>query len=834
MSSLFNDLRFGLRMMVRNPVFTAIAIITLALGIGANTAIFSVVDAVLLRPLPYPDADRLVFLWSTMNAHGVPQSGSALPDYQGWRDHNKVFDGLGGFYYGDFNLATENEPPERIQGAYITSNLFAVLQVPPALGRTFVPEEEQFGRHRVVLLSDKLWQRRFGGAPNIVGREIRLGGAPYTVAGVMPHGMPFFDNLPESELWTPISFAKDDSLGTRNNHFINLVGRLKPGVTVAQAQSDVSAIAQAMEEVATENKGVGALVVPLQEQLAGDSRMALLVLLAAVGLVLLVACVNVANLLLARASARTKELAIRASLGASRARIVRQVIVECLPLALIGGLCGLLLATWGIDLISTLLPDTLPRGNEIAVNARVLGFTFVLALLTIVMFGLLPALQAARTDLRDSMNEGGGPGFGTRKQGRVRRVLIVTEVALALVLLVGSGLMLRTFLKLRQVDVGFNARNVITMRVPLPDAKYLVPLTVDDPREPGGLAFSDQLLARVSSLPGVQAATVATVFPLGAGEEWGKFMSVEGQPTASSIDQVPVVRFSLISNDYFRTFGIPVQQGRAFNNADKSNSQPVAIVNETLVKRFFAGQDPIGKTIWMGPPEHLLPPDAQTADNRFIRRTIVGVVSDVKGRSLNQETPALVYSPLNQYRREGWTNGLMLAVQTTTPPETTVSAIREQVRLLDADQPITNVRTMDELLSRALSSTKFSLSLLGLFAVLGLLLAAIGIYGVMVTAVTQRTHEIGLRMALGAQTRDVMWLVIRQGMVPVLIGVVAGLAAAIGLTRLMSTLLFEVRATDPLTLALITVLLTIVALIACYIPARRATKVDPLIALRYE
>jgi putative ABC transport system permease protein len=834
MSSIFNDLRFGVRMMVRNPVFSLIAVITLALGIGANTAIFSVVDAVLLRPLPYPNADRLVFLWSTMNSQGVPQAGSALPDYQGWRDHNKVFDGLGGFYYGDFNLATENQPPERIQGAYITSNLFQVLQISPAMGRLFTQEEEQFGKHRVVLLSDKLWQRRFASMPDVAGREIRLGGETYTIAGVMPRGMPFFDNLPEVELWTPIAFAKDDSLGTRNNHFINLVGRLKPGVTVAQAQSDVSAIANAIAEVAPENKGVGALIVPLQEQIAGDSRLALLMLLGAVGFVLLVACVNVANLLLARASARSKELAIRASLGASRARIVRQVIVECLPLAFIGGLCGVLLATWGIDLISSLLPDSLPRGNEIAVNARVLGFTFGLALLTIVMFGLLPALQAAHTDLRDSMNEGGGPGFGTRKQGRVRGVLIAAEVALALVLLVGSGLMLRTFIKLRQVDVGFNARNVITMRVPLPDAKYPVPLTVTDPREPGGLAFSDQLLARVSSLPGVQAATTATVFPLGAGQEWGKFLSIEGQPAPSSLDEVPVVRFALISNDYFSTFGIPVRQGRAFTNNDKSNSQPVAIVNETLVKRFFGSLDPIGKTIWMGAPEYLLPPDAQTPENRFVRRTIVGIVADVKGRSLNQETPALVYAPLDQYRREGWTNGLMLAVQTTTPPETVVSAIREQVRLLDADQPITNVRTMDELLSRALSSAKFSLWLLGLFAVLGLLLAAIGIYGVMVTAVMQRTHEIGLRMALGGQTRNVMWLVIRQGMIPVLIGIGAGLVAAIGLTRLMSTLLFEVSATDPLTLALITVLLTIVALIACYIPARRATKVDPLVALRYE
>ncbi|HEX6716249.1 MAG TPA: ABC transporter permease [Pyrinomonadaceae bacterium] len=833
MNSLFNDLQFGVRMMGRNPVFTLIAVVTLALGIGANTAIFSVVDAVLLRPLPYPEANRLVFLWSTMNALGVPRSTSALPDYHGWRDRNKSFESLGAFYYGDFNLSTANQQPERIQGAYITANLFQVLRISPQRGRLFAPEEEQFGKHRVVLLSDKLWQRRFSRSESVLGSEIRLAGENYTVAGVMPRGMPFFDNLPEVELWAPMAFTKDDNKATRNNHFINIVGRLNPGVTVAQAQSDGNTVAQAMAEFDSGDKALGALVVPLQEQISGESRKALLVLLGAVGFVLLVACVNVANLLLARASARSKELAIRASLGASRARIVRQVIVECLPLALIGGLCGMLLATWGINLISTLLPASLPRGNEIAVNARVLGFTFGLALLTILMFGLLPALQSASTDLRDAMNEGGGPGFGTRKQGRLRRALIVAEVALALVLLVGSGLMLRTFIKLRRVDVGFNARNVVTMRVPLPDAKYPEPLSIKDLRDPAGLGFSDQLLARVSTVPGVEAATIATSLPLGAGEEWGKFFSIEGR-TATAIEQVPLVRFTLISSDYFRTFGIPVRQGRAFTSNDKSDSQPVAIISETLAKRFFAGESPIGKTIFMGPPEHLLPPDAQGSENRFIRRTVVGIVSDVKGRSLNEDPPALVYAPLSQYRREGWTNGLMLAVQTTTPPETVVSAIREQVRQLDADQPITNVRTMDDLLSRSLSSAKFSLSLLGLFAVLGLLLAAIGIYGVMVTAVTQRTHEIGLRMALGAQGRDVLWLVIRQGMFPVLIGVATGLGAALGLTRLMSTLLFEVSATDPLTLALITVLLTIVALLACYIPARRATKVDPLIALRYE
>jgi putative ABC transport system permease protein len=829
-----HDLRYALRVLVKNPGFTAIAVLTLALGIGANTAIFSVVDAVLLRPLPYPEVDRLVFLWSTWPAQGVATSGSALPDYHGWRDRNQVFDGLAGFYYGDFNLSTSDDAPERIQGAYVTVNFFQVLRVSPAAGRLFAPEEEQWGKHHVVLLSDKLWRRRFAANPNVVGREVHLAGENYMIAGVMPRGLPFFDNLPEVELWTPIAFAPNDNLATRNNHFINLAGRLKPGVTVAQAQADVSAIARTFAEEDPSNKGIGAAIVPLQEQISGDSRPALLVLLGAVAFVLLVACVNVANLLLARATARSKELAVRASLGASRARIVRQVVIECLPLALIGGACGALLATWGIDLISTLLPDSLPRGNDIGVNARVLGFTFALALGTIVIFGLLPAFQVARTDLRELLNEGAGTGLGTRKQGRMRRLLVVAEVALALVLLAGSGLMIRTFIKLRQVDVGFNARNVVTMRVPLPDAKYPQPLSASDPRDPAGLAFSEQLLSRITSVPGVKAATVATVLPLGAGQDWGKFLSIEGRPAPSSLDQVPLVRFALVSPDYFSAFDIAVRQGRPFTAADKSNSQPVAIINETLAKRFFAGQNPVGQTLWMGAPENLLPPDAQTPENRFIRRTIVGVVADVKGRSLNVESPSLVYAPLTQYRREGWTNSLMLAVQTTTPPESVVSAIREQVRSLDTDQPITNVRTMDELLSRSLSSTKFSLWLLGAFAGLSLLLAAIGIYGVMVTVVTQRTREIGLRMALGAQRIDILRLVISQGMVPVITGIVVGLGAAIGLTRLMSTLLFGVKPTDVATFVTVALMLAAIGVLASYLPARRATKVDPLVALKGE
>jgi putative ABC transport system permease protein len=833
MQTLWHDLRYGFRILLKRPGFAAVAVLTLALGVGVNTAIFSVVDAVLLRPLPYPQSDRLVMLWTTMRSQGIPTSGSALPDYREWRDRCRSFEGLAGFYYSDFNLAGGGAEPERAQGARVTANLFPVLGVRPALGRAFLPEEEQFGRHHVVILSHGLWQRRYGGDPEVVGRAVSVGGEAYTVVGVMPEGTAFFDNQPAVELWTPISFAPGDRMDSRNNYFVYLVGRLKDGVTLEQAQAEVSAIAVQLQQEAKEGPGFGGLVVPLHEQLVGDVRTILLVLLGAVAFVLLVACVNVANLLLARATTREKEFAIRASLGASRGRIIRQSLMESLLLGLAGGGAGLLLAGWAMGALVALLPSSLPRHNAIEVDGRVLAFTLLISLLTTLVFGLLPALQAARSDAQSALAEGGRGGTSGRRRSRLRDLLVAAEVALALVLLVGAGLMIQSFVRLSRVDTGFSARNVLTMRVSLSDAKYPLPLNVNSP-PPAAVGFYDQLLERVRGLPGVQAAGVSTILPLGAGNGWGKLFSVEGHPAPASIDQVPNVRFALVSPDYFRALGVAVRGGRAFDEHDTEKSQPVAIINETAARRFFPDEDPLGKTVWLGPPENLLPPPPPGEDNHFVRRTVVGVVADVKGSNLSRAAQAEVYAPYKQNKREGWNNNFMLAVRAGGEPKELLPAIRAQVRALDPEQPVTDVATMEERLGRSLSQQRFTTLLLGLFAGVALLLAAVGVYGVMSYAVAQRTHEIGIRMALGAQGRDVLRLVVRHGMLLTLAGVGAGVACALALTRVMSSLLYGVSATDPLTFAGVPVLMALVALAACLAPARRATRVDPMVALRYE
>ncbi|HKS29934.1 MAG TPA: ABC transporter permease [Pyrinomonadaceae bacterium] len=832
MGNLLQDLRFGVRMLLKHPGFTLIAVLTLALGIGANTAIFSIVNAVLLRQLPYPEPSRLVVLWSTMVSQGVSTSGSSLPDYREWRDQNHVFDGLAGYYLGDFNLSGAGQEPERVQGGRITANLFEVLGVSPAMGRGFLPEEEKWGNNRVVILSYELWQRRYNSDAGLIGRAITVGGTPYTVVGVMPKGMPFFDNQPKPELWSPISFPAGDNMDSRNNYFVNLVGRLKPGVTVEQAQADVTAIANRIQEK-SEEKVLGGLVVPLREQLVGDVRPMLLVLLGAVAFVLLVACVNVANLLLARATSRERELAIRASLGASRRRIIRQLAVESLPLGLLGSTAGLLLAVWGIDLLTSLLPESLPRHNPITIDPSVLLFTLGISLVTALIFALLPAFQAAKADVQAALNEGGRSGTQGRRQGRLRGLLIASEMALALVLLIGAGLMIESFLKLRRVDTGFSAENVLTMRIALPSAKYPERESVNDP-QPVALNFYERLLERVKTLPGVEGAGVSTNLPLGAGNTWGKLFSIEGRPLPTSMAEVPIVNFALVSPEYLSALRINVQRGRAFNEHDTENSQQVAIISEATARKHFQGEDPLGKTIWMGPPESLMPPELLKAVGRFERRTVVGVVTDVKGSSLAASSEAMVYVPYTQSRKEGWSNSMMLAVRTSSAPESMAAAIRKEVYALDPDQPVSNVLTMQERLNQSLSQPRFSALLLGLFALVALVLAAVGIYGVISYSVTQRTHEIGIRMALGASARDILKMVVGQGMILTLIGVGVGLVASFLLTRFLASLLFEVSSFDPLTYLGVSLLLLIIAFIACYIPARRATRVDPMVALRYE
>jgi putative ABC transport system permease protein len=826
MSTLGQDLKYGLRIAFRHPVFSIVIVVTLALGIGANTAIFSVVNAVLLRPLPYPQADRLIMLFSAWLSQGIPRAGSALPDYRAYRDQNQTLEGLAGFFYGDVNVSGGNQVPERVQGARITPNLFPVLHVAPVLGQNFLPEDEKWDQHRVVLLSYGLWQRLFAGDPNIVGRPININGYPFLVRGVMPQGMPFFDNLPEPALWTPLSFAPDDNMDSRNNHFVQLVGRLKPGVTIDQARADMNRINAALESQFKENEGQQALTISLQEQLVGDSRRALLVLLAGVGFVMLVACANIANLLLARTTSRERELAIRVSLGAGQVRLMRQLVMEALPLGLVGGVTGIALANWILSLIKTLLPPTLPRQNPISLDWRVLGFATALSLLSVLVFGILPSLSFRAREMRERLTDGGRGMTTGRSRSRIRSVLVTTEIALALVLLAGAGLMIRTLFNLNHTDAGFAPNNLLTMRLPLSGAKYS-----DDAKE---LDFYERLLEQVRHVPGVQSAAAGSRLPLGFGGGWGKDFSIEGRPLATSMSQVPSVAFLLVSPDYFRTAGISLLTGREFNAHDIESAPQVAIVSETVAKRFFAGEDPVGKRIWMGPPENLLPaPPPDQPSETFKHRVIVGVARDVKDGPLNQQPDPTIYVPYYQADREGW-GPMALMVRTTVAPSAYVATMRDIVRGLDADQPVAQVATGEELLARRLSEPRFNTLLLGSFAALGLLLAVMGIYGVVSYLVTQRTHEFGIRMALGAQTTNVLGLVLQKAILLSLVGVSFGLLASLALTRLMRDLIYGVGPADPLTLGAVAALLAVITILASYFPARRATKVDPLVALRYE
>ncbi len=811
-----SDLRLGLRALARKPAVTLVAVVTLALGIGATSAIFSVVDAVLVRNLPYPGADRLVLLWSTFANAGGARGGSAIPDYRAWRDESRSFASMGGFYYRDLNLATGTDEPEGVQSACVTASLFPTLGIAPRVGRAFVPEDETFGRHYVALLSHRLWQRRFGGDPQVIGRQVQIGGVRHTIVGVMPAGMPFLDDIPRVDLWVPLSFPVGDNMDSRNNHFIYVVGRLGPGATVARAQGEVDAIARRVVERFPENAGVGGLIVPMDEQLSSDVRPALLILFGAVALLLLVACVNVANLLLARAVGRQKEMAIRASLGATRGRLVRMVFTESLLLALAGAAAGLFLAWWGLEAVTRLLPETLPRYNAIGVDARVLAFTLVLSVVTVVIFGTLPALQVTRAR---ALQDVGMRVTDGRRRRVLRGALVAAETALALMLLVTAGLLVRSFVELRGADPGFVAEDMVALRIQLTGAKY------PDPRR--GTAFFADLGERLRALPDVTAAGMSTALPLGFGAGWGKFFHVEDGPRPSSIDQIPQARFALVDHDFFRALGAKLRKGRTFTRDEGERTPPVAVVNETAARRFL-GAEPIGTWIRMCPPPALAP------GSDCPRRQVVGVVADSKTDGMNQDPSPQVFVPYRQNANEGWLGGMSVVVRTRGAATAALAGVRAQLRELDADQPIAEIATGEELLSRSLSLSRFSMLLLGLFALLAVILAAVGIYGVVSYLTAQRTKEIGVRLALGAQPRDVVSLVLKEGMAMALAGVALGLVGALALTRLVRGLLYGIAPTDPLAYAVVTVPLVALALLSCWLPARRASRTDPMQSLRAE
>ncbi|HEU0179807.1 MAG TPA: ABC transporter permease [Blastocatellia bacterium] len=803
MKTLWQDARYGLRMLLKKPGFTLTAVITLSLGIGATSTIFSFVNGVLLRPLPYRDSERLVLLDEIAGKRGNAPMGVSPLNFLDWREQNRVFTGVAAFDDGGYSLTGSGEP-ERLSGASISYNTFEILGVAPILGRTFTAEEDRPGSDLVVILGHGLWERRFGANPEVIGQKITLNNRSRTVIGVMPPDFKF----PEvAELWAPL--AIDTGHWARTDHGWDAIARLKPGVTLDQAQSDITAVARHIEEQnPVTNKGMGVILIPLREGLvSSDYRRALWILMGVVGLVLLIACVNVANLLLSRASVRSKEVAIRTALGAGRWRVFRQLLTESMLLGFMGGALGWGLALWGLDLLLAAIPIDFPFWMKFNLDGRVLGFTAGVTLLTGLIFGAAPALQASKVDLNEALKEGARSASGAGRH-RTLRSLVVAEMALSLILLIGAGLMMSSFMRLQHTNPGLNPNNLLTARVELPEAKYNTPEKLQ--------AFFKDLLERVSALPGVQAAGAVSRLPL-AGGGWGRRMTVEDFPVLQS-GQTPVINHCVITPNYFHAAGIPILTGRDFTDADARDSMKVTIIDDRLAREYWPNQSPIGKRVRFGPPENNEP-----------WHTIVGVVGAVKNESLNLTQRKTVYLPYAQIA----INGMALAVRVANP-ENLGPAIRGQVKAVDHDQPVIDVRPMTEVISRSVWQPRLYAILFGVFAAVAVALASVGVYGVMAYSVSERTREIGIRVALGAQRHDVLKLVVAQGLTLALIGAGIGLAGALALTRLMQSLLFEVSATDPLTFAGLAALLTFVAMLACYLPARRATKVDPIVALRCE
>jgi putative ABC transport system permease protein len=816
-------------MLAKSPGFTTVAVLTLALGIGANTAIFSVVEAVLLRPLAYSDSSSLVNVWGKFEKQGIPQNSISEPEYWDLLDHNESFSQIAAYSLGgSANLTRVDARPVQVSAASATAGVLPLLGIAPLLGRSFGTDEDQPGHSHFALLSYALWQSQFGGDPNIVTKSIQLDGETYTIVGVLPRQ---FSLGGKQDLWIPLALnpAKPDD---RGNHYLHVVARLKPGVDSAQALSALTRLGDDLRRAYPGNYGRGGekdfdlYMVPVKEQLVGRLRPALLVLLGAVAFVLLIACVNVANLLLAQASAREKELAIRAALGAGRARLVRQLLTESMILGLAGGLLGLVLAYWGVGALRALVPATTPRIDEVHLDAVVLAFTFGVSLLTGLFFGLAPAWHVARTDLRESLNEAGRGTSAAGESRRLRSWLVVSELALAVLLLVGAGLLIRSFSRLLDVSPGFQTQHLLTMELSLPEKAYPDGAPVQK--------FYTQLMASVKTVPGVQSVGAVSQMPLTdsytSGSVFFEDTSLPDIPRLQQLGNLPYMEIDqrAVTPEYFQTMQIPLVRGRLPSDADDAGAQLVAVVDTSFARRFWPNGDAIGQRVAVDTIPNLKPPAPRW-------RTIVGVVGHVKHYALDVEGREQIYFPHEQPLYGVYVpRDMTLAVRTSLDPASVTSAIREQVFAIDKGLPLYNIATMDQLVSNSVAQPRLNLSLLVSFAVLALVLAAVGVYGVMAYAVTQRTQEFGIRMALGASSADVLRQVFFEGGRLAALGLGLGLIAALALTRLMASLLYGVKPSDPVSLSVAAAVLAVVALVACYIPARRATRVDPLVALRYE